>query len=59
MEDLVYWLESVFRSDQLLISKLQMLFQASVTESLIKLCHNIFPVEEEKEEEEEKDEEEG
>merc|ERR1711962_401804 len=26
--------------------------QASVTESLIKLCHNIFPVEEEKEEEE-------
>ena len=58
MGDLAYWLESVFRSDQLLFSKLQMLFQASVTESLIKLCHNIFPVEEEKEEEEEKVEDE-
>ena len=58
MGDLAYWLESVFRSDQLLVSKLQMLFQASVTESLIKLCHNIFPVEEEKEEEEEKVEDE-
>ena len=33
--------------------------QASVTESLIKLCHNIFPEEEEEEEQEEKSEEEA